>query len=322
MSQNGIAVEDLRPTDEQPAIVVPVDDEELATADQAANGDDVAVNNESLNGESSQSNNIQVPTSVGGRTTKNEDSESDQLDPEDAGQENDQLVKVLESETIEASGIRITSNTEDESADGEATSSSEYAWPVSPAYDPNNASGTSETSSTPEATDSSDIEQPTHSDSDSNETSPIEIVSATSQQIEAANYVDAPLAPIIDLREVHSFQTAGTVDNAIRAGEVEVISTLIEQGMLSTEGEISDRDVRTMVYVAFTSNELRKLLLAGGTPDGPNQGLDLGPVELFDETLHTPAPKTMYKGQAPQLNGSTTPQIGSADSEEPQRQLG
>lgn len=113
--------------------------------------------------------------------------------------------------------------------------------------------------------------------------------------LEAADYADAPLAPIIDLRHVNS-QNPSSVDAAINAGEVEVIATLIEQGMLSTDGPISDRDVRTMVYVAFTSNELRKLLLAGGTPDGPNFGLDLGPVELFDERVHAPAPKTLYSG--------------------------
>ncbi len=120
-------------------------------------------------------------------------------------------------------------------------------------------------------------------------------VPAAPQELEAADYADAPLAPIIDLRDA-SGQNPGTVDAAINAGEVEVIATLIEQGMLSTDGPISDRDVRTMVYVAFTSNELRKLLLAGGTPDGPNYGLDLGPVELFDEKVHAPAPKTLYSG--------------------------
>lgn len=112
--------------------------------------------------------------------------------------------------------------------------------------------------------------------------------------LQAADYADAPLAPIIDLRDIN--HSSDNIDVAINAGEVEVIATLIEQGMLSTEGPISDRDVRTMVYVAFTSNELRKLLLAGGSPDGPNEGLDLGPVELFDERIHAPAPKRLYSG--------------------------
>ncbi len=123
--------------------------------------------------------------------------------------------------------------------------------------------------------------------------------------VQAADYADAPLAPIIDLRDIN--HSSDNVDVAINAGEVEVITTLIEQGMLSTEGPISDRDVRTMVYVAFTSNELRKLLLAGGSPDGPNDGLDLGPVELFDERIHAPAPKRLYSGKR---------------ETEPQKQLG
>ena len=130
---------------------------------------------------------------------------------------------------------------------------------------------------------------------------------------DAADYADAPLAAIIDLRDAQAVNPrttgrltpsatpapTGDIDNAIKAGELEVISTLIEQGMLSTEGPISDRDVRTMVYVAFTSNELRKLLLAGGSPDRANHGLDLGPVELFDEQQHAPIPKTVYPGQRP-----------------------
>ncbi len=133
-------------------------------------------------------------------------------------------------------------------------------------------------------------------------------VPATSQELQATEYADAPLAPIIDLRDVNGL-TSGPVDAAINAGEVEVIATLIEQGMLSTDGPISDRDVRTMVYVAFTSNELRKLLMAGGSPDGPNYGLDLGPVELFDERIHAPAPKTLYAG-APQSHRPAQRQIG------------
>ena len=65
--------------------------------------------------------------------------------------------------------------------------------------------------------------------------------------------------------------------------------------MLSNGGEITDRDVRTMVYVAFTSNELRKLIKAGGVPGEDNAQLNLGPVELFDESTHAPAPKVVYQ---------------------------
>ncbi len=121
---------------------------------------------------------------------------------------------------------------------------------------------------------------------------------------DAADYALARPAeqttPVIDLRAVDG-QTPSSIDAAINVGEVEVVATLIEQGMLTTAGPITDRDVRTMVYVAFTSNELRKLLVAGGSPEGPNDGLELGPVELFDERIHTPAPKRLYSG-APQPN--------------------
>ncbi len=125
-------------------------------------------------------------------------------------------------------------------------------------------------------------------------------------ELGGAEYADAPLAPIIDLRDVNP--TEAGVDEAIKTGELEVISALIEQGMLSTDGPISDRDVRTMVYVAFTSNELRKLLLAGGTPDAPNPEIDLGPVELFDASMKQP-PKTLYTGR-PTLPAEARSQLG------------
>ena len=72
-----------------------------------------------------------------------------------------------------------------------------------------------------------------------------------------------------------------------------MIASLIEQGMLSTEGPITDRDVRTMVYVAFTSSELRKILLAGGTIDGDNSSLDLGTVDVFAD----PADRALAQGE-------------------------
>ncbi len=122
----------------------------------------------------------------------------------------------------------------------------------------------------------------------------------------AVEYADAPLAPIIDLR--HAAGSSGAdIDEAISSGEVEVVAALIEQGMLSTDGPISDRDVRTMVYVAFTSNELRKLLAAGGSPDSPNPGIDLGPVELFKDGMVQP-PKTLYPG--PPVETEARSQLG------------
>ncbi len=133
-----------------------------------------------------------------------------------------------------------------------------------------------------------------------------------SRQIEAAHYA-TPIRPdVLDLRDPAepakpSSAIAAALPNetkpsdkltaAIRSGELQVINSLISQGMLSTNGPITDRDVRTMVYVAFTSNELRKLILAGGTPEGIRAGdLDLGEVELFDESRFAPPPKRLYPG--------------------------
>ncbi len=143
------------------------------------------------------------------------------------------------------------------------------------------------------------------------------ITSATvSRRIEAAEYVDPVRAELIDLRPQPPEEPAPDdvqastgseqidagadfdderLDTAIRSGEIQVISTLIQQGMLTTDGPITDRDVRTMVYVAFTSNELRKLIKSGGTPDLVRAGdVDLGPVELFDESRYAPLPQRVY----------------------------
>ncbi len=97
----------------------------------------------------------------------------------------------------------------------------------------------------------------------------------------AHDYTSMPIAPIIDLRfDTINEQLGLDIETAIRSGELDVIASLMEQGVLSSEGPLSDRDVRTMVYVAFTSTELRKLLLAGGVPDGANP-YDLGEIEIF-----------------------------------------
>ena len=93
--------------------------------------------------------------------------------------------------------------------------------------------------------------------------------------------IEMPLAPIIDLRGDRPGHDPANIEAAIRSGELDVISSLIDQGLLSTEGPISDRDVRTMVFVAFSSNELRKILLAGGSVDGDNADLELGDVDVF-----------------------------------------
>ena len=105
---------------------------------------------------------------------------------------------------------------------------------------------------------------------------------STSTTLAAASYTRAPLADIVDLRSQPASAPC-EIEAAIRSGEMQVIASLIEQGVLSTEGPISDRDVRTMVYVAFTSSELRKILLAGGTLDGDNSAIDLGQIEVFSQ---------------------------------------
>ena len=103
---------------------------------------------------------------------------------------------------------------------------------------------------------------------------------AASSTLAAADYTRAPLAGVVNLRP-RPIAPRNEIEAAIRSGELEVIASLIDQGLLSTEGPISDRDVRTMVYVAFTSSELRKILLAGGTLDGDNSNIDLGEVDVF-----------------------------------------
>ena len=116
------------------------------------------------------------------------------------------------------------------------------------------------------------------------------------------------LREVIDLRGSDDSEFDSSLEEAIKLGEMTVVNTLLDQEMLTSEGEITDSDVRTMVYVAFTSNELRKLIKAGGVPGAQDPQLDLGPVELFDESTHTPAPKVLYQSsqsQKPQLPNSS-----------------
>ena len=138
---------------------------------------------------------------------------------------------------------------------------------------------------------------PDHPGSALTATSQLVRPSEVSQDQQTETNKEMALASVIDLRKAQSVEVTSNVDSAIKAGEKKVVSTLVDQGMLSTDGELSDRDVRTMVYVAFTSNELRKLIKAGGNPNEPNSGLELGPVELFDESVHAPAPKRLYQGR-------------------------
>ncbi len=120
------------------------------------------------------------------------------------------------------------------------------------------------------------------------------VIDLTSEVDQALVQTDE--SDVIDLRsKVDVEKYEDSLSQALALGEETVVDTLISQGMLSTEGEITDRDVRTMVYVAFTSNELKKLIQAGGMPGEDHAQLDLGPVELFDETEFSPAPKLLYR---------------------------
>ena len=174
--------------------------------------------------------------------------------------------------------------------------------------------------------ESSDVEEASEQ-----ETQAEQLDQAEQRQIEAAQYAAQPRTELIDLTNEEPTKEPAPVahlsekraakakqlTSVIRAGELQVINTLIEQGMLSTDGPITDRDVRTMVYVAFTSNELRKLILAGGTPDGTTAGdLELGPVELFDENRYAPLPKTVYAGPSTDIGigiGDDSPEASAID---------
>ncbi|MEM9652403.1 MAG: hypothetical protein AAGA65_09925 [Actinomycetota bacterium] len=218
----------------------------------------------------------------------------------------DPTERVYDPEGIDPAAVAGTddSGTATEFQYSDDLHSADYAWPGAP------ATGLPEPHPFEKASAAYEAAKRKVEEAESVDASPSNVAPITTGGAVEPAADDAPLAPIIDLRELVE-TGASDIDAAINAGEVEVIATLIEQGMLATSGPISDREVRTMVYVAFTSNELRKLLLAGGTPDGPNYGLDLGPVELFDERIHSPAPKRLYSGApVPQETPQPTSQIG------------
>lgn len=115
---------------------------------------------------------------------------------------------------------------------------------------------------------------------------------------------ETPIAPIIDLRRPHPIRTVAELEAAIRAGEIEVVRDLVAQGRLSVEGPVTDRDVRTMVYVAFTSTELRKILLSGGTVDTDPNDLDLGSVDVFTPAELEAATNRLEAAEADRGSGS------------------
>ena len=85
----------------------------------------------------------------------------------------------------------------------------------------------------------------------------------------ANNQPIRPATPIVHLRRSASAARADDIEAAIKAGEVDIISSLVKDGLLATSGPITDEEVQTLVYVAFTSNELRQILLSDGSVDRP-----------------------------------------------------
>ncbi len=84
--------------------------------------------------------------------------------------------------------------------------------------------------------------------------------------------------------QIAETQTASALDainDAIADGERSIIGSLIERGVLSEEGPITDDDVTTMIYVAFTSSELRKILQDGGTMDTNNGEISLEGLGIY-----------------------------------------
>ncbi len=78
-----------------------------------------------------------------------------------------------------------------------------------------------------------------------------------------------------------SSTSLSAVNSAIADGERSIISSLMDRGVLSVEGPITNEDVTTMIYVAFTSSELRSLLNKGGTIDGVNGEISLAGLGIY-----------------------------------------
>lgn len=77
--------------------------------------------------------------------------------------------------------------------------------------------------------------------------------------------------------ELHSYSSE-EVMAIVKAQESDLVETLISEGLLTTQGPITDRDVRTMVFVAVSSKELIEVLT---TPNGSAiDGGRVGPAAL------------------------------------------
>ncbi len=59
--------------------------------------------------------------------------------------------------------------------------------------------------------------------------------------------------------ELHKY-SASEIMSVVKNQEGALVDTLIEEGVLSTSGPITDKDIRTMVFVAVSSNELIDVL--------------------------------------------------------------
>ena len=75
---------------------------------------------------------------------------------------------------------------------------------------------------------------------------------------------------------------------SVRSGEASLVSVLTESGMLSSEGPLSDTDVATMVFVAVSSDDLLRVLLAGKQAEAEAEALSYAPDT---PELYQPAPQ-------------------------------
>lgn len=85
----------------------------------------------------------------------------------------------------------------------------------------------------------------------------VEAPSATGNDLGAGVVYDEPT--FIELEDYSHDEVVASV----KAGEASLLSILIQEKMLSTEGPITDTDVHTMVFVAVSTNDLIRVLLEG-----------------------------------------------------------
>lgn len=95
--------------------------------------------------------------------------------------------------------------------------------------------------------------EPVHDLAESNATTELVTSSGTSSQVVTSEPTFIQLAGYSNDELLRS----------VRAGEESLVSVLTESGMLSTEGPVTDTDVATMVFVAVSSDDLLRALLAG-----------------------------------------------------------